>query len=37
MREEGEFFDSRAVEETQISGSTDFGNISYIVPGLHPG
>lgn len=37
MKEEGEIFAPRSTEETLVSGSTDFGNISYQVPGLHPG
>ncbi|KAJ2962902.1 hypothetical protein NQZ79_g1934 [Umbelopsis isabellina] len=37
MTQEGVKFHSREWEEQQATGSTDFGNISYAVPGLHPG
>jgi metal-dependent amidase/aminoacylase/carboxypeptidase family protein len=37
MTKEGVEFHSREWEEQQATGSTDFGNISYAVPGLHPG
>jgi len=37
MGREGVKFRSREWQEQQVSGSTDFGNISYVVPGLHPG
>ncbi|KAI7851443.1 hypothetical protein BDC45DRAFT_515790 [Circinella umbellata] len=30
-------FPSRAEEERTTTGSTDFGNFSYVVPGIHPG
>jgi len=37
MENEGVKYKSRQWQEEQASGSTDFGNISYVVPGLHPG
>lgn len=36
MEQEGVPFMSRVDEEKVISGSTDFGNVSYVVPGTHP-
>ena len=32
----GMVFPSRAEQESIVDGSTDFGNVSMIVPGLHP-
>jgi metal-dependent amidase/aminoacylase/carboxypeptidase family protein len=37
MENEGVKYESKEWQEKQASGSTDFGNISYVVPGLHPG
>ncbi|KAI9312703.1 hypothetical protein BX666DRAFT_2031009 [Dichotomocladium elegans] len=37
MTAEGVEFLPRSVEETIVSASTDMGNISYVVPTLHPG
>ncbi|KAI8137775.1 hypothetical protein BJV82DRAFT_633981 [Fennellomyces sp. T-0311] len=37
MTEEGGKFLPRSVEESIVSGTTDFGNFSNVVPGLHPG
>ncbi|KAI8143704.1 hypothetical protein BJV82DRAFT_609127 [Fennellomyces sp. T-0311] len=37
MQEEGVEFPSRADEEKTTTGSTDMGNISYVVPSIHPG
>lgn len=37
QKEEGEQFYPRFREEQYVSGSTDFGNFTYVVPGLHPG
>ncbi|KAI9492013.1 hypothetical protein BDB00DRAFT_766227 [Zychaea mexicana] len=37
MKQEGAQFFPRSVEETVVSGSTDMGNFSYVVPTLHPG
>jgi metal-dependent amidase/aminoacylase/carboxypeptidase family protein len=34
--EQGITFDSRSDEEQTTTGSTDFGNFSYVVPGIHP-
>ena len=36
MEEEGVKFEPRAEEEKALSGSTDFGNVSYIMPATHP-
>ncbi|KAH8549592.1 hypothetical protein BGW37DRAFT_107593 [Umbelopsis sp. PMI_123] len=36
MENEGVKFEPKEWQEKQASGSTDFGNISYAVPGLHP-
>ncbi|KAI9491851.1 hypothetical protein BDB00DRAFT_830887 [Zychaea mexicana] len=37
MEQEGIDFPSRAEEERTTTGSTDFGNISNVVPAIHPG
>ncbi|KAI9254530.1 hypothetical protein BDA99DRAFT_518648 [Phascolomyces articulosus] len=37
MEQEGIKFPTRAEEERTTTGSTDFGNFSYVVPGIHPG
>lgn len=36
MEQEGVQFRSRAEEEKTTSGSTDMGNVSYVVPAIHP-
>ena len=37
MKKEGVHFEPRAVEEQIPGASSDFGNITYVVPGLQPG
>jgi hypothetical protein len=37
MKKEGEHFYSRQKEESIVTGSTDMGNITYVVPGIHAG
>lgn len=36
MEDEGITYKDRAQEEQLIVASTDFGNVSYTVPGIHP-
>jgi hypothetical protein len=37
MKAEGVVFHSRQEEESVVTGSTDMGNITYVVPGIHAG
>lgn len=37
MKAEGVQFHPRQMEESIVSGSTDMGNITYAVPGIHAG
>jgi hypothetical protein len=37
MKDQGEQFHSRQEEEAIVTGSTDMGNITYVVPGIHAG